>query len=38
MSAFTELSAFGVAGILGVALYIGTYAALQFGFLRGRGY
>ena len=38
MLAFTELSAFGVAGILGVALYIGTYAALQFGFLRGRGY
>ncbi len=38
MPAFSELSAHGLVGILGVALYIGTYAALQFGFLRGRGY
>ena len=26
-----------VAGVSGVALYLGAYAALQLGFLRGRG-
>ena len=29
---------FDVAGFLGVALYLGAYAALQFGVLRGSGY
>ena len=31
-------AAFDWAGYLGVALYIGAYAALQGGIIRGRGY
>ena len=38
LSAFSELSSYGLAGILGVELYIGTYAAQQIVYLRGRGY
>ncbi len=30
--------AFEAAGFLGVALYLGSYAALQFGWIRGSGY
>lgn len=29
---------FDVVGIVGVALYLSSYAALQFGFMRGQGY
>ena len=32
------MSAFTIAGYIGVAFYIGAYAALQFGMLSGRGY
>ncbi|MEM7472979.1 MAG: cyclic nucleotide-binding domain-containing protein [Pseudomonadota bacterium] len=31
-------SVFAVSGLLGVAFYLGAYAALQFGLVRGRGY
>lgn len=33
-----ENTLFEVAGLLGVLLYIGSYAALQTGFIRGHGY
>ena len=32
------MSAYEIAGYIGVAFYIGSYAALQFGLLSGRGY
>ena len=32
------MSFFEAAGYIGVAFYIGSYAALQFGFIKGRGY
>ncbi len=37
-SSFGDFSHYDLIGILGVALYLGSYAALQFGLMRGRGY
>ncbi|MCY4180308.1 MAG: cyclic nucleotide-binding domain-containing protein [Litoreibacter sp.] len=37
MSVFSD-SVFEISGLLGVAFYLGGYAALQFGFVRGSGY
>lgn len=34
----SSANVFDIVGILGVALYLGSYAALQTGFLRGQGY
>lgn len=35
---YNDLSVYDAFGILGVALYLGAYGALQLGFLRGQGY
>ena len=32
------MSLYGIIGIVGVAFYLGSYAALQFGYMSGRGY
>ena len=34
----SDLTLYGIAGFLGVAFYLGSYAALQLGYLNGQGY
>lgn len=36
--AYVQTDTFAILGLLGVAFYLGAYAALQFGFLRGSSY
>ena len=33
-----DYSAYEIAGFAGVAFYLGSYAALQFGWIKGSGY